>query len=43
MWKMMKKMAECARSSVMLDGEISKYVDDVLQGVTEMYAITKFI
>ena len=27
MWRMMKNMSECARSSVMLDGEISKYVD----------------
>ena len=26
MWRMMKNMTECARSAVMLDGEISKYV-----------------
>ena len=30
----MKKMAECATSAVMLDGEISKYVD-ILQGVAQ--------
>ncbi|MEP2874451.1 MAG: reverse transcriptase domain-containing protein [Hyphomicrobiales bacterium] len=34
MWRMMKKMTECARSAVMLDGEISKYVD-ILQGVAQ--------
>ena len=27
MWRMMKILTECARSVVMLDGEISKYVD----------------
>ena len=27
MWRMMKKITECARSAVLLDGEISKYVD----------------
>ena len=32
MWRMMKKMAECTRSAVMLDGEISKYVD-IVHGV----------
>ena len=32
MWRMMKKMTEGERSAVMLDGEISKYVD-TLQGV----------
>ena len=31
---MMKKMTECATSVVMLDGEISKYVD-ILQGVAQ--------
>ena len=31
-WRMVNKMTECARSAVMLDGEISKYVD-ILQGV----------
>ena len=34
MWRMMKKMAECTRSAVMLDGEISKCVD-TLQGVAQ--------
>ena len=34
MWRMMKKVAECATSAVMLDGEISKYVD-ILQGVAQ--------
>ena len=34
MWRMMKNMTECARSAVMLDGEISKYVD-ILQGVAQ--------
>ena len=34
MWGMMEKMTECARSAVMLDGEISKYVD-ILQGVAQ--------
>ena len=34
MWRTMKKMTECARSAVMLDGEISKYVD-ILQGVAQ--------
>ena len=29
MWRMMKNMTECARSAVMLDGEISNYVDIV--------------
>ena len=33
MWEMMKNMTECARSAVMLDGELSNYVD-ILQGVT---------
>ena len=27
MWRMKKNMTECARSAVMLDGEISQYVD----------------
>ena len=30
----MKNITECARSAVMLDGEISKYVD-ILQGVAQ--------
>ena len=30
----MKSMTECARSAVMLDGEISNYVD-ILQGVAQ--------
>ena len=34
MWRMMKNMAECARSAVILDGEISKYVV-LLQGVAQ--------
>ena len=34
MWRMMKKMTECARSAVMLDGDISKYVH-ILQGVAQ--------
>ena len=34
MWSMMEKTTECARSAVMLDGEISKYVD-ILQGVAQ--------
>ncbi|CAB1099601.1 unnamed protein product [Ectocarpus sp. CCAP 1310/34] len=34
MWRMLKKMTECTRSAVMLDGEISKYVD-ILQGVAQ--------
>ena len=32
--RMMKNMTECARSVVMLDGEISKYVD-ILQGAAQ--------
>lgn len=32
MWRMVKKMMECARRALMLDGEISKFVD-ILQGV----------
>ena len=32
MWRMMKHKTEWATSAVMLDGEISKYVD-ILQGV----------
>ena len=37
MWRMMKNMTECAKSAVMLDGEISKCVDilqEVAQGCT---------
>ena len=34
MWRTMKNMTKCARSVVMLDGEISTYVD-ILQGVTQ--------
>ena len=37
MWRMMKNMTECARSAVMLDGEISKRIDilqEVAQGCT---------
>ena len=34
MWRMMKNMTECARSAVMLDGEILKYVD-ILQGAAQ--------
>ena len=33
-WRMMKKMTGCAKSTVMLDGEISNYVD-ILQGVAQ--------
>ena len=32
MWRTMKNMTECTRSAVMLDGEVSNYVD-ILQGV----------
>ena len=31
MWRMLKNMTACARSAVMLDGEMSNYVD-VFQG-----------
>ena len=43
-WRMMKTMTECARSAVMLNGEISKYVD-ILQGVAQgcMYTIAQSI
>ena len=34
MLRMTKTLTECARSAVMLDGEISKYVD-ILQGVAQ--------
>ena len=34
MWSMMKNMTECARSAVMLDGELSNYVD-ILRGVVQ--------
>ena len=34
MWRLMKNMTECARSAVMLDGELSKYLD-ILQGVAQ--------
>ena len=34
MWRMMKNRTKCARSAVMLDGEISKYVD-IVQGVVQ--------
>ena len=34
MWRMVKKMTECAKSAMMLDGEISKSVD-ILQGVAK--------
>ena len=34
MWRTMKIMPEFSRSAVMLDGEISKYVD-ILQGVAQ--------
>ena len=34
MWRIMKNRTECARSAVILDGEISKYVD-ILQGVAQ--------
>ena len=33
-WRMMKNMTECARSAVLLDGEVSKYVD-ILRGVAQ--------
>ena len=32
--RMIKNMTSCARSAVMLDGEISRYVD-ILQGVAQ--------
>ena len=34
MWRMVQNMTECATSAVMLDGELSKYVD-ILQGVAQ--------
>ena len=34
MWRMMTVITECARSAVMLDGEISRYVD-ISQGVAQ--------
>ena len=34
MWRMVKKMTECAKSAMMLDGEVSKYFD-ILQGVAQ--------
>ena len=37
MWRMMKNMTDCARSAVMLDGEVSRHVDilqEVAQGCT---------
>ena len=34
MWRMTKKMTECARCAVMPDGETSKYVH-IVQGVAE--------
>ena len=39
MWRMMKKMTECAKTAVMLDGEIPKYVD-ILQGVAQGYRLS---
>ena len=39
MWRMMKSMTECARSAVMLDGEISIYVE-ILQGVAQRCTLT---
>ena len=42
MWRMMKKMTECARSARMLDGEISKYVD-TLQGVSQRCALPPYL
>ena len=39
MWRMMKKMTKCSRSSVMLDGEISKCVDILQESCTGMHAI----
>ena len=34
MWRTVKKMTECANSTMMLDGEISKYFD-ILQGFVQ--------
>ena len=44
MWRMVKNITECARRAVMLDGEISKYVN-ILQGFAQgwMYTITQSI
>ena len=39
MWRMMKKIAECARSAVVLDGELSKHVA-ILQGVAQGCALS---
>ena len=40
MWRIMKKMTGCARSVVMRDGEISKYVDVLARSCTGMYTIS---
>ena len=39
MWRITKNMTECMRNAVMLDGEISKYVDNV-QGVAQGCALS---
>ena len=36
MWRMTKNMTECARSAVMLDGEVSKYDTIFYKECTEM-------
>ena len=42
MWSKMKKVTECARSAVMLDGEKSEYVD-TLQGVAQRYTLSPYL
>ena len=39
MWRMVKKMTECAKSAMMLDGEISKSVD-ILRGVAQGFTLS---
>ena len=41
MWRLMKNITECARSVVMLDGEISNYVD-ILQGVVQESTLSRY-
>ena len=39
---MMKDRTECARSAVMLDGEISNYLD-ILRGVAQGFALSPYL
>ena len=45
MWRRIKVMTECATNAVMLDGDISKYVDSryFARSRTGMHVVTKFI